>query len=330
MDYSSIFSFIQTYVREKIKKVPPADECEFITLYIPRNEMTSQFNNTEITPLKDDEILLVFDMDHTLYSGSDPKVIAFFAIQKLISYFKKIYGSRKQKYTSYTVSDQYPSLYIHQYQFNEKKLKEWKRWETFNEETKKLILDQSFLDDACTKPLHMFLTPSDDLINKLQELKNSKKKYRFSIFTNGTRLHALKTLQTLKVEHFFETVFCLDDEKDKKRQYAKPSLDSFEMIEIFYQIRNFQRNSCLVFNKDCESVFLQGGKDKRIIFFDDKQRNLTISDSYNWKSFLVKPDDNIADVIDRAVESFAHSVDKRRNSWSPIKESKPQRHRFSV
>ncbi|ELQ75586.1 Haloacid dehalogenase-like hydrolase, partial [Trachipleistophora hominis] len=91
----------------------------------------------------------------------------------------------------------------------------------------------------------------DENIIKLLESINKP----LFIMSNGTKEHVKKTLTTLGIEHLFKAVFYLG--YDSNNYVGKPDVEAYQLVE---QLTNA----------------------RKIYFFDDKERNTSVTLSPKW------------------------------------------------
>lgn len=150
--------------------------------------------------------------------------------------------------------------------------------------TKESIYLQDMYDELGVTPRELNDARGDihygDYVEKDDRLVEyfSKSKYRLWCFTNGLKSRAEAILKKMEIERFFEGVICTDDyaRKPVKKPYPK----AYEFVEIFL-----------------------GVKDKsQIFFFDDLKRNITPASERGWNTFLVRPEDDLMEMLLRSVE----------------------------
>lgn len=274
-----------------------------IPIYLSRNEFNSQFQRSNLKPLKKNEILLAFDLDKTLYSGSQPEIIAFEVCTMLRTYFKQQKKEQRAKQNFYENLLSSHSSMSNQFDLNI--LTKYCKWDTLTDDVKKLITDQSFLNELSGKYLYDYVHPSEMLIQTFENLINSRKqKYRLIILTNASEGHTRKTLQKMGIEHFFEAVFYWNEYHDPNHRFLKPSLRAYEMVENYYKIIETNESTCCLYDQKHDSVSIKTNKMKQIYFFDDMEENIHASNFLHWKGIHISPYDNIVDVIDRTILAY--------------------------
>lgn len=120
-------------------------------------------------------------------------------------------------------------------------------------------------------------------ISKDIELKNFLKsiKARKICFTNNSTFGGMKILEARDLLDCFEAVIGTDTEV-QSTQFKKPLSESYDFVERLFRIGS--------------KVSGSNGK-KNVIFFDDRLRNVEKGNEIGWKSVHVLPDNNLQQLV---------------------------------
>lgn len=266
------------------------------TKYIERSFETFDMIETGITPLSPNDVLLVFDLDETLYDMQCPLLAAHNLLRRIEKYSKSEQAIDNPNNILFPIND---IDYV-----IEKDSELYVAYLTANENVKYFVNNNVFAPLILRQPIWFFLKQNKKLIELLEKLSNSENpKYRMIISTNASRKHSEQVLHKLGIAHFFEKVFYWRRSTDPFKVLIKPNPRAYLIIEKYYGLYN---NDC-----DCEDCianiiadFSKSNEKKNIIFFDDLKENIEGCELLNWTGYHIKSNDDITErIIDSIIEN---------------------------